>query len=285
LDTYGLDASLIEAKIGTKTKAIILQHLYGLVCRDYLKIIAIAKKYKLKVIEDCAHSTGAKFNGMNVGNLGDLAFYSTEQSKVMTTIQGGVAITNDMNLAQRIKEYYELAPLPEKQWIKKQLKNVFYNYYKYKHSLRWITEEFAELLWKSDQIISTTKEEELGIKPNHYGCRMPSPIGALGINQLKKIDNYNALRRRSAQRWDRWCEEQGYRTPYVVKGSVPVYLRYPVLAEEDRKNDTSWGIDQLGVRVGVWFKGNIHPTLISVRDCPNADKAVKQCINFPCLQN
>ena len=285
LDTYGLDASLLEDKIGPRTKAIIIQHLYGLVCRDYTKIIEIARKWNLKIIEDCAHSTGAQFNGVNVGNLGDVAFYSTEQSKVITTIQGGVAITNDGFLAQRIKEYHNQAPVPDKQRIKKQLLNVIYNYYKYKHPLRWFTEDFADYFWKEYQLVSTTLEEEAGIKPVDYGCRMPSPIGAIGINQLEKIDTYNIMRRRSAHRWDRWCEAHGYRKPLVIRDSKPVFLRYPVMAEEEKKSDTAWGMTQLGVRIGVWFKGNIHPTHTRIEDCPNADKAVKYCINLPCLLN
>jgi len=283
LETYGLDASMIEDKIGPKTRAIMIQHLYGLVCRDYERIIEIARKHRLKIIEDCAHSTGAKFKGVNVGNLGDVAFYSTEQTKVITTIQGGIAVTNDNSLAQRLKRFYDHAPLPDEYWIKKQLLNVIYNYYQYKHPLRWLTGDFADFFWGEEQLISTTIEEECGIKPQNYGYRMPSPIAAIGLNQIKKINNYNEMRCLSALRWDKWCQDHGYRKPLVIPDSEPVYLRYPVLVEEDKKRKTAWGPEQLGVRIGVWFKGNIHPIQKPIEDCPNADRAVRQCINFPCL--
>lgn len=69
-----------------------LHHLYGLVCRDYELILQIAKEYDLWVIEDCAHATGAEYKGRKVGNYGHVAFYSSEQSKVFTTIQGGMAV-------------------------------------------------------------------------------------------------------------------------------------------------------------------------------------------------
>lgn len=106
LDTYGLDVSQIENKITNKTKAILIQHLYGLVCRDYEAIIDLATHHGLKVIEDCAHCTGAEYKGKKVGNLGDVAFYSSEQSKVFNTIQGGVAVTNNDLLAQRLRVFY-----------------------------------------------------------------------------------------------------------------------------------------------------------------------------------
>ena len=137
LDTYGLDASLIEEKITLRTKAILLHHLYGLVCRDYERIIEIARKHRLYVIEDCASSTGAVFKNLKVGNLGDVAIYSSEQSKVFTTIQGGVAITNHDLLAARLKEYYDKATFPHAELIDKQLHCVIINYYSYKDPQRW----------------------------------------------------------------------------------------------------------------------------------------------------
>ena len=82
LDTYGADVSQIESKITPKTRAILLHHLYGIVCRDYEAIIDLAKRHDLKVIEDCAHTTGAEYQGRKVGNLGDVAIYSSEKSKI-----------------------------------------------------------------------------------------------------------------------------------------------------------------------------------------------------------
>lgn len=281
LDTYGLDASLIEEKITPNTKAILLHHLYGLVCRDYEKIIRICQRQGLYVIEDCAQSTGALFKDRKVGNLGDLAIYSTEQSKVFTTIQGGIASTNNDFLAERIKEYYDQANYPDAELIDNQLHNVIINYYSCKDPQRWWKSELIRNLYEDKIIISTTKKEEHGIKPDYYGTKMPSPIAAIGLNQLKKIENYSEKRRRTAKRWDCWCERNGYKKPLVVTGSTPIYLRYPVMVEPEKKQNRSWALKDLGVKLGVWFISNIHPVDWPVKGCPNADKAVKQCVNFP----
>jgi len=283
LDTYGLDASLIEEKITSRTRAILLHHLYGIVCRDYEQIIKIAKRHNLYVIEDCCPSTGAVFKHKKVGNLGDMAIYSTEQSKVFTTIQGGMAVTNNDLLADKLNEYYDQAAYPDADLIDKQLHSVMINYYSYKDSQRWWKSELICFLYRNKIIISTTKEEELGIKPSYYGKKMPSAIAAIGLNQLKKIDGYNEQRRQTARKWDKWCENNGYKKPLVIQKSVPVYLRYPVMVEPEKKVDISWAYKELGITLGVWFVSNIHPADWLVEGCPNADRAVKQCVNFPGL--
>jgi dTDP-4-amino-4,6-dideoxygalactose transaminase len=283
LDTYGLDASLIEEKITPKTKAILLHHLYGLVCRDYEKIIENARKHGLYVIEDCAQSTGALFKNRRIGNLGDVAIYSSEQSKVFTTIQGGVAVTNDAEIAERLAQYYQKAPYPNEERIERLLHNVIINYYSYKHPQRWWRADFIRHKYRDSILISTTKEEEQGLKPSHYGCRMPAPMADIGINQLKKMDEYNRRRRETAKKWDQWCNGQGYEKPSVIPESTPVFLRYPIMVEPEKKEDTRWAYRELGISLGVWFVSNIHPVDWPVEGCPKADMAVKQCVNFPTL--
>ncbi|MDY6987196.1 MAG: aminotransferase class I/II-fold pyridoxal phosphate-dependent enzyme [Thermodesulfobacteriota bacterium] len=283
LDTYGLDAALIEKKLTSKTRAILLHHLYGLVCRDYEYIVDIARRHGLYVIEDCAQATGAIFKNRKVGNLGDMAFYSSEQSKVFTTIQGGVATTNNDTLSKGLKAYWDQAPYPEKALVRKQLHNLVINYFTYKDPQRWWKGELLRLMHEDKRIISTTKEEEKGIRPSYYGCKMPSAIAAIGLNQLKKIDDYNDIRRETAKKWDRWCDANGYTKPFVVPNSSPVFLRYPVMVEAEKKCDTAWALKELGVSLGVWFVSNIHPASWPVEGCPNAYRAVESCVNFPTL--
>ena len=283
LETYGLDAERLAEKITPRTRAVLLHHLYGLVCRDYQRILDIARDHSLKIIEDCAHSTGAEYQGKKVGNHGDLGFYSSEQSKIWNTIQGGMVVASEDGLAKRLREYQARAAFPDPDRIDRLLHNVLLNYYQFKHPRRWWLGEVAEFLYGAKRLTSTTDEEMCGIEPAHYGQKMPAAIAALGLNQLRKIDRFNRLRRETAQRWDRWCEKNGYRKPLVVAGSTPVFLRYPVLVEPEKKSDTSWAREALNIALGVWFLTNIHPAAKPVADCPNADRAVLQCINFPTL--
>lgn len=283
LDTYGLDGSKIEEKITPNTRAVLLHHMYGLVSRDYEQILALAKRRHLKVIEDCAQATGSEYKGLKSGCRGDVAFYSSEQSKILNTIQGGMAGTGDANIAQRINDLRDQMSDPNPDWVKMLLQCVILNYHRFKHPQRWITGPLARFRYGRKEMVSTTPEEEKGVRPSYYGRKMASPVAVLGLNQLKKIDRYNEIRRQQAKRWDEWCESRKYKKPVVLKDSVPVYLRYPVLVEPDKKRNTAWATKELGVEVGVWFIGHIHPTDRSVTNCPNADRAVQQCINLPTL--
>lgn len=282
LDTYGLDANKIESLITTNTRAILLQHLFGLVCRDYEDILYLAKKHSLKVIEDCAHSTGAEYRGQKVGNRGDLAFYSSERSKIFNTIQGGIAITNNDKLGKRLKEYYNKASLPDAERIEKLLLNIISDFRRYKHPLRLLFKGIYKFSYSDKILISTSREEEQGIRPTYYGCKMPTPVAAIGLNQLKKIDYYNERRREKAKYWDNWCEKKGYKKPVTIDKSISVYLRYPVLVEPEKKQNVSWAIKELEILPGLWFVSNIHPSKF-IWGCSNANKAVKQCINLPSL--
>jgi L-glutamine:2-deoxy-scyllo-inosose/3-amino-2,3-dideoxy-scyllo-inosose aminotransferase len=99
--TCCLDPEAFERAITRKTKAVIVVHLYGSM-GDLDKIIAIAKKHDIAVIEDCAHMHGGKWNGRGCGSLGDIGSFSFQQSKAMSAGEGGICLTNDDKLAERL---------------------------------------------------------------------------------------------------------------------------------------------------------------------------------------
>jgi perosamine synthetase len=101
-NTWNLDLNLVEKLITKKTKAIIPVHLYGLPV-DMLKLNKIAKKYNLTVIEDCAESHGAKFKKKMTGSFGDMGCFSFYANKIITTGEGGMIVTNNRRLADRLK--------------------------------------------------------------------------------------------------------------------------------------------------------------------------------------
>lgn len=101
--TYNIDPKLIESKISSKTKAIMVVHLYGRVVEMEL-IHKIAKKYNLKIIEDCAQAHGAIYRNKRVGNLGDIAGFSFYPGKNLGAIgDAGMITTNDQQLYSIIK--------------------------------------------------------------------------------------------------------------------------------------------------------------------------------------
>lgn len=100
--TWNLDPDLIEELITPRTKAIIPVHLFGHPC-EMNKIMAIARKHNLVVIEDCAESHGATWHGQMTGSFGDMACFSFYANKIITTGEGGMVVTNDAKLAERLR--------------------------------------------------------------------------------------------------------------------------------------------------------------------------------------
>lgn len=104
INTWQMSPEDIEAKITSKTKAIIVVHLYGYPC-DMDKIMNIAKKYNLAIIEDCAEAIGTTYKNKHVGTFGDIATFSFFGNKTITCGEGGMVVTNDITLHDRLVHF------------------------------------------------------------------------------------------------------------------------------------------------------------------------------------
>ena len=100
--TWNMDVNKIEKKITSKTKAIIAPHTYGLPI-DMDPLLKIAKKYKLKVIEDAAEVLGLKYKNKECGSFGDVSTFSFYANKHITTGEGGMVVTDSKQIAEKCK--------------------------------------------------------------------------------------------------------------------------------------------------------------------------------------
>lgn len=158
-NTFGLDPESISTKISTKTKAIVPMDYGGLSCNIF-DIKKVASENKISLIEDAAESLGAKINGKKVGSVSDSAIFSFCGNKVLTTGEGGAAVTNS-------KEIYEKLKL-----IRSHGRIENSNYFK--------NPNFANYI-------------DLG-----YNWRMSTITASLGISQLKKLDKIIKMRQENA---------------------------------------------------------------------------------------
>ena len=120
LETWNMDTDLIESKITKKTKIILAVHIYGLPV-EIDKILKIAKKYKLKVIEDSAELIGQRFKKNLCGSFGDISTFSFYTNKHITTGEGGMVLTNDKKLANRCASLRNLFFSSKKRFIHKEI--------------------------------------------------------------------------------------------------------------------------------------------------------------------
>lgn len=107
-DTWNMDVTRIEEKITPRTKAILVVHIYGLPV-DMDPVLALCKKYKLKLIEDAAEMHGQTYKGRMCGTFGDVSIFSFYPNKHITTGEGGMILTNDDTLAERCRKLKNLA--------------------------------------------------------------------------------------------------------------------------------------------------------------------------------
>ena len=107
-ETWNMDATLLERHVTPKTKAILVVHLFGHPA-DMDPILDVARRHRLKVIEDCAQAHGALYRGRKTGGLGDVGCFSFYANKIITTGEGGMVTTNDRDLAEHARALKNLA--------------------------------------------------------------------------------------------------------------------------------------------------------------------------------
>ena len=107
IDTWNIDENLIERQVTKKTKAIIVVHFLGNPC-NMEKIVKIAKKYKLYLIEDCAEAHGASYGKKLVGSFGIAGCYSFYANKIISSGEGGIITTNNKKFYEKLKLYKNL---------------------------------------------------------------------------------------------------------------------------------------------------------------------------------
>ncbi len=118
--TWQMDVSKIEAKITPQTKAIMVVHMYGHPT-DMDPILAICKKYNLRLIEDAAEVHGALYKGRPCGSFGDIVTFSFYANKLITTGEGGMVLTNHDDLAQRARSFKNLCFQPTRRFLHSEL--------------------------------------------------------------------------------------------------------------------------------------------------------------------
>ena len=119
-ETWNINVEQIEAKISSRTKAIMIVHIYGLPV-DMDPVLEIAQKHGLKIIEDAAEAHGLEYKSKPCGSFGDISTFSFYPNKLVTTGEGGMVLTDSDHLADRCLSLRNLCFQPEKRFVHKEL--------------------------------------------------------------------------------------------------------------------------------------------------------------------
>lgn len=282
LNTYGprLDDIRNKASKTSKVKGIIVQHTYGLIGDETLQVIEYARSQGWWVIEDACHALGSRRNGALAGSWGDAAFFSSELSKCISTFKGGWAIVNAEKKAWAMHQLYRRVSDCEQEREERLLRQFITIYDSQRDNGRWYKRIPALRKGKKDYMPGNEAKELEHKRPVSFLHKLPLSFVPIALDQIQNIEEYLTIRREKAEEWAFWADHRGLRRPKLQDGHEPVMLRYPVLVEEDHKTNSKWARD-LGVELGVWYMGSLHPKKEVLDNCPQAALAVQGCVNLP----
>jgi dTDP-4-amino-4,6-dideoxygalactose transaminase len=236
-DSYNINPSKIEARITKNTKAIIPVHMYGRAA-EMDEILKIAKKYNLKIIEDCAQAFGAEYKGKKIGGGGDIGAFSFFPSKNLGAYgDGGIIVTDDDDIANKIR-----------------ILRVHGSKQKYIH-----------------QVIG-------------YNSRLDEIQAAILRVKLKKIDEWNEMRRKNASVYNAILKGLPVKLP-TDSGKNHIYHVYTIQIK--RRDECMKFLGENGISTAVHYPVPISAQEpykylgYSETDLPNSYKIAREVVSLP----
>ncbi|HOK96039.1 MAG TPA: DegT/DnrJ/EryC1/StrS family aminotransferase [Anaerohalosphaeraceae bacterium] len=287
-NTFNMVPDFVEEKITLRTKLIIAQHTYGYPC-DMERILQIAQKHAIPVIEDCCLALGSRYKGQLVGTFGRAAYFSFQWNKPFTTGLGGMAITNDSGLAQKIERLYaaEATEPSAKDVLMLAAQLAVYRAFIYPRTTALAQTLFRFLTRKGLVVGSSSSAEFVPSMPSGFFKGMSAVQARSGIKQLNKLEDNICHRRKMADLYDHLLSEKGWPIRCYDKSVMdPVLVRYPVRIKQ--KQQALETAAAAGIELGSWFESPLHPqeTPLAAYDytlgmCPEAEKAAAETVNLP----
>jgi perosamine synthetase len=230
-DFYCIDPEKIEEKITPRTRAIMPVHLFGQ-SADMESIMKIARKHKLKVLEDACETMFVSYKGKPVGSMGDISVFSTYIAHIVVTGVGGVVMTNDEKLATVIK------------------------------SLMFHGRDNIYLTMEDDDTSNKSKLKDLIERRFQfihvgYSYRNTEMESALGLAEIERRDEIIAQRQKVGQKMTEVLSEFSpfFQLPSLRPGAEHIYMLYPVVITDERieRDDLLLYLEEQGIETRLFF--------------------------------
>ena len=303
-ETINLDPNDLKKKITSKSKAVMIQHTFGWPAKIE-EISKISKENNLFLIEDCAHSLGAKYSPPQVsskfgrvkkfcGTFGDAAFFSFGRDKIISSIFGGMAVTKNEKIGERIKEFREKLDFPSNSWIFQQLLHPILIHFLIlpAYGLNQYFGRFSIGFLHQISILSkgVYKREKEGKIPKYFPKKLPNALATLALNQFRKLEKFNEHRRKVASFYEKELKNTSFNLPLAKPfgNRKPTFMRYPVLINLDTDKILSQARKRKIYLDDGWRKCPVVPPDTNLEkmkytrgSCPKAEKIAQSIINLP----
>ena len=253
-----LEKKLIQARQDNKLPKIVIPvHFAGQSC-DMRKIHSLSQEYGFKIIEDASHAIGGMYLGQPIGGCqySDITVFSFHPVKIITTAEGGLATTNDKKLSERMQLFRSHGVTRDPRLMTKK----------------------SEGGWYYQQV-------ELG-----FNYRMTELQAALGVSQMKRLDEFVTLRHKRQKRYDKFLKNLPVVTPYQDMDSYSALHLYPIQIQIEKVKNTRKEIFEALRKNGVGV--NVHYIPVHTQpyyenigfkkgDFPNVERYYESTISIP----
>jgi len=277
LETLDFDYEYLGGIDFRNVLALVTCNLFGLTC-DYKSIQRIAHKERIFVIDDSAQALGNNLDGRMAGTFGDVGFFSLGKGKNITTFQGGIIVTHHSNIARLIRG--QLAELPSPSLGERMA--IFFKLLFYSIFLN------PRLYW----MVSKMPGVELGVsrfEPGFAIKKLSAFQAELGKRVLKRLDQYNHLRRRNASRLAEELRTFREITIPVNLLDDSVYpLRLPIIVSDPSLRERLYhALQQSGIAASKMYPTSLDrvhqllPHLAQFQECPQARFVADRLLTLP----
>ena len=283
-DTYEMDLQDAERKIGPRARVLVLQHTFG-IPSDLDGALALARRHELGLIEDCVHALGARYDGRPVGSFGRAAFFSTEETKTISTTMGGMVTTDDPGLAMSMCEFQRRCARPPRLLTVRYLVKLIVYHVLTEPHVHYYARHLYEALGRPQPLPEpTTAEEQRGERPPGYERRLANAQAAIGLRQLRRLAENLSHRRAIVAAYRGRLARDGVDLHIPPAEREAAYVRLPLVVEDRQAALRSAAPHAV---LGTWFTSVLEESTSPAEgdyppgSCPVAEAAARQLVNLP----
>lgn len=288
-DGYTLDADDLKRKIGPQTRAIIIQHTFGIPA-DMEPILAVAGEHGVPVIEDCCHTLDSTYRGEAVGTFGTAAFYSFEWGKPIVAGIGGSAVIRETLLRRSIEAAYTSLGKPGAiSQVKLELQYLAFRVL-YRPKLYWPVRSLFHRLAKLGAAEGNYNQVDQENVPRDFSLVMVPRFRQRLATELGRVAQHTRHSRWVVEQYQLGIDDEHVSHPRLPSQSDAVYARYPLRVPA--KVELLAKARERGVEVADWYNAPIHPlrteesrqVQYEKESCPNAELRSQEIISLPTHQ-